>query len=205
MPDDAAIGWQHPYEKLAQLWSPATWSARPVPANPSGKELRQGHKGVQRRPDHIFLSVDRLAMHGKIYSQSSFDCITSKQLAKKETVSEQRHDGLVHKEGGSGQGGRTVATASSPGCSPLHANEEGRHRHYTGTGSTAFFQKTHKPNQAHLQTGQRSTPCRTCRELESRRRVPRFQDSMATSSGHCGHNAGGAARWVFLLFQTRVV
>ena len=48
LPDDAAIGWQHPCENLtdngahigeickaAQLWSPSTWAARSVPSNPS--------------------------------------------------------------------------------------------------------------------------------------------------------------------------
>ena len=63
MPDDAAIGWRHPCETLTdngahineicaatQLWSPVTWSAKPVPANPSWEG-----------PDHILLSVDLTA------------------------------------------------------------------------------------------------------------------------------------------------
>ena len=72
LPDDAAIGWHHPCETLtdngahvsevcraAQLWSPATWSARPVPPNLcwEGNTWR-GHKGEQSRPDHILLSID---------------------------------------------------------------------------------------------------------------------------------------------------
>ena len=47
---------------VAQLWSPATWSAKPVPSNPSSEgNTRQGHNGVQSRPDHILLSVDLTA------------------------------------------------------------------------------------------------------------------------------------------------
>ena len=75
MPDDAAIGWQHPCETLkdngahineicaaAQLWSPATWSAKPVPANPSWEgNTWQGHNGAQSRPGNILLSVDLTA------------------------------------------------------------------------------------------------------------------------------------------------
>ena len=75
MPDDAAIGWEHPCETLtdngahineicaaAQLWSPATWSAKPVPANPSWEgNTWQGYNGVQSRPDHILLSLDLTA------------------------------------------------------------------------------------------------------------------------------------------------
>ena len=72
LPDDAAIGWHHPCGILtdngahvsevcraAQLWSPATWSARPVPPNLcwEGNTWR-GHNGEQSRPDHILLSVD---------------------------------------------------------------------------------------------------------------------------------------------------
>ena len=42
----------------AQLCSPATWSAKPVSASPSWEGYTwQGHRGVQSRPDHIFLSV----------------------------------------------------------------------------------------------------------------------------------------------------
>ena len=73
--DDAAIGWQHPCETLtdngalineicaaAQLWSPATWSAKPVPANPGWEgNTWQGYTGVQSRPDHILLSADLTA------------------------------------------------------------------------------------------------------------------------------------------------
>ena len=72
LPDDAAIGWYHPCESLtdngahvsevcraAQLWSPSTWAARPVPPNPcwEGNTWR-GHRGEQSRPDHILLSID---------------------------------------------------------------------------------------------------------------------------------------------------
>ena len=72
LPDDAAIGWQHPCGNLtdngahideickaAQLWSPSTWAARSVPSNPcwEGNTWR-GYTGEQSRPDHILLSVD---------------------------------------------------------------------------------------------------------------------------------------------------
>ena len=72
LPDDAAIGRYHPCESLtdngahvsevckaAQLWSPSTWAARPVPPNPcwEGNTWR-GHRGEQSRPDHILLSID---------------------------------------------------------------------------------------------------------------------------------------------------
>ena len=72
LPDDAAIGWQQPSENLtdngahigeickaAQLWSPSTWAARPVPSNPcwEGNTWR-GHNGEHSRPDHILISVD---------------------------------------------------------------------------------------------------------------------------------------------------
>ena len=43
----------------AQLWSPVTWSAKPVLANPSWEgNTWQGYNRVQSRPDHILLSVD---------------------------------------------------------------------------------------------------------------------------------------------------
>ena len=71
IPDDAAIGWHHPCDTLtdnrayisescvAQLWNPTTWSARPMPPNPSWEgDTWRGHNGVQSRPDHILLSVD---------------------------------------------------------------------------------------------------------------------------------------------------
>ena len=75
MPDNAAIGSQHPCETLtdngahiseicaaAQLWSPATWSAKLVPANPSWEgNTWQGHNGLQSRRDHFLLSVDLTA------------------------------------------------------------------------------------------------------------------------------------------------
>ena len=42
-----------------QLWSPATWSARSLPPEPSWEgSTWRGHNGVQSRPDHILLSVD---------------------------------------------------------------------------------------------------------------------------------------------------
>ena len=75
MPDDEAIGWQHPCETLtdngahiseicaaAQLWSPATWSAKPVLANLSEEgNTWQGHNGAQSKLDNILLSVDLTA------------------------------------------------------------------------------------------------------------------------------------------------
>ena len=72
LPDNAAIGWQHPCENLtdngahigeickaAQLWSPSTWAARSVPSNPcwEGNTWR-GYTGEQSRPYHLLLSVD---------------------------------------------------------------------------------------------------------------------------------------------------
>ena len=71
IPDDAAIGWHHPCETLtdngahiseicaAQLWNPTTWSARPMPPNPSWEgNTWRGHNGAQSRPDRILLLVD---------------------------------------------------------------------------------------------------------------------------------------------------
>ena len=72
MPDDAPIGRHHPCQTLTdtgahiseisaatQLWSPATWSARSLPPEPSWEgSTWRGHNGVQSRPDHILLSVD---------------------------------------------------------------------------------------------------------------------------------------------------
>ena len=85
MPDDAAIGWQHPCETLTengahineicaatQLCSPVTWSAKPVLANLSWEgNTWQEYNGVQSRPDHILLSVDLTAPPVTIEFRSS--------------------------------------------------------------------------------------------------------------------------------------
>ena len=77
----------------------------------------------------------KLAIHGKFYSQSSFDGIPRRRLAKEEALAEQQHDGPDHKEEGSGQVGSTLVTAGPIGCALL-LHQRGRHAIGANNGST---------------------------------------------------------------------
>ena len=67
---------------------------------------------------------------------------------------------------------------------------------FYGLGSATFPRETHKSNQAQLRSRQIGTHRRACREHETGKRVPRFQDGVAAGSRHCWQCAG-AARQVF--------
>ena len=77
----------------------------------------------------------KLTKHGKFFSQSVFDGIPRRRLAKEEALAEQRHDGSDHKEGGSGPAGSALVAARSFGCALL-LHQRGKHAIGANNGST---------------------------------------------------------------------